>query len=152
MKKMFVVLLCTAVCLISFGCKSAPVPIVQSQRVSYVGPDLVADVPAKDFTSLGIVSVRGKGVSFNDLLEEASKLGADTIINIHEEFISTSSSTSNSFTGASSSSSSRERLLTATAIKYTNAVMLPNSSATVEGGVQTGSSQQTKGKVPFLPF
>lgn len=111
MKKISIAIVFVLVSLMVVGCSSTTVTkSVETGR----NPNLVSNIPDKDFTSLGIVTVSGTDVTLQDLLLEAQKLGADTVIDVYDEKLETSSS-------GSAFSTRTVRYLGGTAIKFTKA-------------------------------
>jgi hypothetical protein len=76
----------TAVLALSFGMLMTSCASISKENI---GSFPVVDIPAKDFTSLGLVftesvvaNSKGEVFTYNALLKEAQKLGADSIINV----------------------------------------------------------------------
>ena len=96
MKKFFVVIIAAAILAAISGCKSFDL------TTNKVGWSNYADISVKDFTVLGIISIesqevfkygpfgfrksiRGSRIVWSDLMSEATRLGADDVINVRIE-------------------------------------------------------------------
>jgi len=159
----FAIIACAAVSLT--GCFTTSAAVSERMSRQNRGAFAEVSVPVKDFESLGMVfietkfevasngTVNGEAFTFQELLKEAQKLGADAIVNVSIDIIRRESRVTDSVTRTDFGDTSQSIQETETetwygsalAIKYTGALAQANTvSPSRQYQLDSGSSDSSE--------